>query len=203
MSEPLTDLYFSCDVETDGPVPGPYSLVSIGMSVVASFDGETFTRRDPREHTFYAKLKPISETWDPEALAISGFTREHLLDDGERAQDVFPRLAAWVRETSAGSKPVFVAYPLGFDWMFAYHYFNQYGGPTPGVIENSPFGFSSALDMKSLYAAKANAPVSRSSKRSMPKHLFGSAPHTHNALDDAIEQGELFCNLMEWGGTAA
>jgi hypothetical protein len=32
----------------------------------------------------------------------------------------------------------------------------------------------------------------------MPGFLQPSSPHTHNALDDAIEQGELFANLLEW-----
>ena len=33
-------------------------------------------------------------------------------------------------------------------------------------------------------------------KRSMPKHWFDRLPHTHVALDDAIEQGALFCNML-------
>ena len=36
-----------------------------------------------------------------------------------------------------------------------------------------------------------------STKRNMPKRWFDSAlPHTHTALDDAIEQGALFCNML-------
>jgi hypothetical protein len=30
----------------------------------------------------------------------------------------------------------------------------------------------------------------------MPKHWFDDHPHTHIALDDAIEQGALFCNML-------
>ncbi|MDF2817443.1 MAG: exonuclease [Stenotrophomonas rhizophila] len=33
-------------------------------------------------------------------------------------------------------------------------------------------------------------------KRSMPKRWFDRLPHTHVALDDAIEQGALFCNML-------
>jgi hypothetical protein len=32
----------------------------------------------------------------------------------------------------------------------------------------------------------------------MPKHLVAGRRHTHHALDDAIEQGELFANIWEW-----
>ncbi|MDO8494285.1 MAG: hypothetical protein Q7S68_03000 [Deltaproteobacteria bacterium] len=30
----------------------------------------------------------------------------------------------------------------------------------------------------------------------MPKHWFDKLPHSHVALDDAIEQGALFCNML-------
>lgn len=191
MSRP--DLYFSCDVEADGPIPGPYSMVSIGLACVATFDGERFLRLAPRERTFYAELRPISERWDREALAVSGLTREHLETNGRDPGEAMHALDAWVRETATGHRPVFVAYPLGFDWLWYCHYAIAFG---PG----SAFGHSSALDVKTMYATKARAQLSRSTKRWMPEALFGDEEHTHNALDDAVEQGELFCNLFEWDG---
>jgi hypothetical protein len=33
-------------------------------------------------------------------------------------------------------------------------------------------------------------------KRNMPKRWFDELPHTHHALDDALEQGSLFCNML-------
>ena len=33
-------------------------------------------------------------------------------------------------------------------------------------------------------------------KRNMPKRWFDDLPHTHRALDDALEQGALFCNML-------
>lgn len=195
----LPDLYFSGDVEADGPIPGPYSMVSLGVSCVASFDGVQFERRDPRADTFYGELKPISKQWVPEALAVSGLTREHLIANGRRPQEAIPELAAWVRHVARGFTPVFVGYPLGFDWMFTYWYLVRFGN-TPGKVNNSPFGHSAHLDMKSIYSVKAGAPVSRSTTRSMPEHLLAGRPLTHHPLEDAIDQGELFCNLMEWPG---
>ncbi len=190
---PRPDLYFSCDAEADGPVPGPYSLVSIGLACVATFDGVRFARLDPRERTFYAELKPISDRWDPDARAVSGLSREHLEENGREPGEAMHALDDWAREVSRGHTRVFVAYPLGFDWLWYYHYAIAYGG-------GSAFGHSRALDMKTLYAAKGRATINDSTKRSMPRELFGDDPHTHNALDDAIEQGELFCNLFEWDG---
>ena len=34
-------------------------------------------------------------------------------------------------------------------------------------------------------------------KRNFPKQWFDQLPHTHIALDDAIEQGALFCNMLK------
>lgn len=30
----------------------------------------------------------------------------------------------------------------------------------------------------------------------MPDRWFDPSPHTHVALDDALEQGRLFCNML-------
>ena len=84
--------------------------------------------------------------------------------------------------------PVFVAYPLGFDFMFVYWYLMRYVG-------QSPFGFS-ALDVKSYAMALLKTEYRHATKRRMPEHWFGTQPHTHIALDDAIEQGTLFCNML-------
>jgi len=190
------DLYFSCDVEADGPVPGPYSMLSFGLSVAGRFDGEVFTPCDPLEHTFYAELKPIGEAFVPEALAVSGLDRDALAADGADPVRAMTDAARWVRRLAARERafPVFVAYPLGFDWMWMYWYFVNFaeGG--------SPFGHSRALDMKTLYAARAGVRVRDAVKGKMPPRLLPRRPHRHHALDDAVEQAELLQNLMLWDG---
>jgi hypothetical protein len=189
------ELYVSVDIEADGPIPGQYSMLSFGMAACGTFDGMAFEVADPAERTFYAELKPISETYDAEALAISGLDRDRLAVEGRDPAEAMGAAAAWVREVAEGATPVLVAYPLGFDWMWLYWYLVRFAGA-------SPFGHSRHLDLKTLYAAKAGAPISRSTKRQMPSELLPTRPHTHNALDDAIEQAELFHNLIRWEGTA-
>jgi hypothetical protein len=194
------ELYFSTDVETDGRIPGPFSMVSIGIVVAGYVD--TFgqiVRLDPDapENRFYAELKPISEQWDPEALAVSGLTREHLLEHGEDPREAMTRLVAWINQTSArymATSTVFAAYPLGFDWLFTYWYIVNF------AEQESPFGHSKHIDMKTYYAAKANQRIAQSVKGRMPKQLLSKRAHTHHALDDAAEQGELLMNLLEWDG---
>lgn len=89
----------------------------------------------------------------------------------------------------------FIAYPASFDWTFVYWYFVHTG-------VTSPFGFSRVLDLKSVFAAKTGKPITKSTKRNMPKHLFSKLPHTHRADDDAIEQGILGINLLNWKPSA-
>ncbi|MFD5557697.1 exonuclease [Streptomyces sp. NPDC127068] len=189
-----SEFYVSADVEADGPIPGPFSMSSFGLAVAGVHDGAGFRALDPAERTFYAELKPISDAYDPEALAVGGLDRGRLTREGQDPARAMNAAAAWLAAAAdeLAATPVFVAYPLGYDWMWLYWYFMRFadGG--------SPFGHSRCLDLKTLYAAKAEVAISGATKRSMPSHLLSSRPHTHHALDDAIEQGELFQNLMRW-----
>jgi len=185
------DLYISGDVETDGPIPGPYSMLSFGLCVVATFDGRSFERVAHRP-AFSRLLRPTSEDFQPEALAVNGLDRERLLVEGSDPAAAMRAAAAWVREQSEGRRPVLVAYPVAFDWSWLYWYFERYA---PG---GSPFGHSSCLDIRTLFLAAAGTVFDDSGKDDMPDVLRPSAPHTHDALDDAIEQGELFANVFEW-----
>ncbi len=186
------DLYVSADVETDGPMPGVYSLLSFGFAVVGRYDGESFQRADPREHSFYRELRPISDEFDPEALAINGLDRTRLEREGMEPAQAMTEASEWVRGLSDGHRPVLVAYPVAYDWAFLYWYFERF------APDGSPFGHSSCLDIRTQYQALAGTVFDRSGKMAMPAFLQPKAPHTHDALDDAIEQGELFANLMEW-----
>jgi hypothetical protein len=186
------EIYVSADVEADGPVPGPNSLLSLGLAVCGTAGPDGFAPQDPTARTFYAELRPAGAEFDPEALAVSGLDRERLAAEGRDPAEAMTAAAAWVRRTAAGALPVLVAYPLGYDWMWLYWYFVRFSGT------GSPFGHSRHIDLKTLYATKAGVPVGHATKSRMPRALLSDRPHTHNALDDAVEQAELFCNLMAW-----
>jgi hypothetical protein len=186
------DLYISADVETDGPVPGPYSLLSFGLSAVGKYDGEEFERWAGEDRTFYRELRPISEDFQQEALDVNGLDRERLKREGSDPAQAMTEAAKWVREMCPECRPVLVAYPVAFDWAFLYWYFERF------APVGSPFGHSSCLDIRTLYQAVAGTVFDQSGKAAMPDFLQPRAPHTHNALDDALEQGELFSNLLNW-----
>src|SRR5579863_3362438 len=157
-----TDVYFSADVEADGPIPGPYSMLSFGLAVAATYDGEHFTPFDPERHTFYRELKPISDSFDPASLAVTGLDRDTLTRTGTEPAQAMSDASEWINRTTAAlvseGNPVFVAYPLGFDWMFFHWYLVRFGG------HGSPFGVSSCMDTRTLYAARAPATIATSTK---------------------------------------
>jgi hypothetical protein len=192
MSATQPDLYISADVETDGPIPGPYSMLSFGLAVVGSYDGHRFDRRPPGGETFYRELRPISERFQEEALAVNGLDRSELVERGMAPEQAMEEAAQWVGQQAGEHKAVLVAYPVAFDWSFLYWYFERY------AASGSPFGFSSCLDIRTLYQAAAGTVHAESGQSAMPASLLPASPHTHNALDDAIEQGELFANVFEW-----
>uniref|UniRef100_A0AAU2JWK0 MTH938/NDUFAF3 family protein n=1 Tax=Streptomyces sp. NBC_00049 TaxID=2903617 RepID=A0AAU2JWK0_9ACTN len=189
-------LYISVDIEADGPIPGPYSMISFGAAVAGRQDGPSYTAADPERETFYRELRPISEEYVPEALAVSGLDRDRLVREGADPAVAMAEFCVWVREVSAGAQPVMCGYPASFDWTFLYWYLMRFGG-------DSPFGHSGCLDMKTLYATKARVPLRAAVKGRMPRGLLSRRRHTHHALDDAIEQAELMSNLMLWTPPAA
>lgn len=182
------DLLISVDVEADGPIPGPYSMISIGACVIGSHDGFAFTPKHVDEQTFYGEMRPISDQYEPEALAVGGFTREQTLGFDDPAQ-VMLAFKMWLADVSAGYRPVFAAYPLGYDFMFTTWYLVNFAG-------ESPFGHGSSLDMKSYFAGHVGTTTSAASKRRWPNRLKTKRAHTHNALDDAMGQGEQLQKML-------
>lgn len=158
------------DVEADGAVPGDYSMVCLGAVVVEPGLGRTF----------YGQLKPISDKWTPEALAVSGFTREQTLAFDEPS-DVMRRFAQWVASAGAG-RPMFISDNNGFDWGFVNWYFHHFTG-------GNPFGHSSA-NLGSLY-------------KGMAGDVFASfkglrrTKHTHHPVDDAKGNAEALLHMKD------
>ena len=187
-----TDVYFSVDVETDGPIPGTFSMLSFGMAVAGAYDGTIFRRADPASRTFYRELRPISEHWQPEALQVNGLDRDALATSADDPRVAMTAASGWVRAQAGLGRPVMVAHPVAFDWAFLYWYFVSFSDT------ESPFGHASCLDIKTAYSVKSGTPISSSSLRAMPAFLRSRRRHTHRALDDAMEQADLFANIFEW-----
>lgn len=191
-AEKTVDAYFSADVETDGPIPGPYSILSFALVYAGSFDGDRFIRPSSYANTFYRELKPISEDFQEEALKVNGLNRELLCKTGLNAAVAMDDACEFIRATAGRGKPVLVAYPLSFDWSWLYWYFTRF------ARSGSPFSHSRCFDIKTALAVKAGIPISEAGRSRLPKSLMSRHAHTHNALDDAIEQADIFANIFEW-----
>ena len=178
----MAEIYVSTDIETDGRIPGPNSMLSFGSAA--------FTADKQLVSTFTANLHFLpGATGDPETMTwwatlpkAWAACRTDLRDPAE----AMPDYVKWVKGLSG--KPVFVAYPAGFDFLFMYWYMIRFAG-------ESPFSHS-ALDMKTYAMVLMGCDYREATKRNMPKKWFSKHPHTHKALDDAIEQGELFCSML-------
>jgi hypothetical protein len=189
------DVYFSADVETDGPIPGPYSMLSFALVYAGNFDGKRFVHPKDFGENFYRELRPISEKYQPEALRVNGLDRERLLLEGESPERAMGAAYDWIAGIVGKGKPVLAAYPLSFDWAWLYWYFVQFSS------KGSPFNHSLCFDMKTAYAVKASVPISEAGRSKILPQLLPDRRHTHHALDDAIEQAEIFGNLFEWEGS--
>jgi len=165
--------WFMTYVEADGPIPGKYSMVSFGAVVV-----------EPElNRYFYGQLRPISDEWVPEALAVSGHSREETLEFDD-PQEVMRNFDEWVRANNSKGRPMFIADNNGFDAMFVTWYFHQFLG-------ESPFGHSST-NLGSLYKGMVNDTFKNF------KHLR-KTKHTHHPVDDAKGNAEALLKMKEMG----
>lgn len=191
------DAYFSADVETDGPIPGPFSILSFALVYAGSFDGDEFLRPKNYTQSFYKELRPISEDFEPEALRVNGLDRQRLCLEGEDPVTAMTDVCRWVKSVAGDAQPVLVAYPLSFDWTWLYWYFVRFSS------EGSPFDYSRCFDIKTALAVKAAIPISEAGRSRIHPSLQSIHPHTHHAVDDAIAQAEIFANVFEWKGHPA
>ncbi|HEY9645850.1 MAG TPA: hypothetical protein V6C88_05745 [Chroococcidiopsis sp.] len=176
------EVFVSTDIEADGPIPGVYSMLSFASAaywpdktLIDTFSANLETLPEATSH-------PKTMTWwqtQPEAWALC---RQQL----QPPEVAMQRYSAWLK--SLPGKPVFVAYPAAFDFMFVHWYLMRFTG-------EDPFSHS-ALDIKTYAMAMLKKPYRKTTKDNMPPHWFDDLPHTHVALDDAIAAGALFCNML-------
>lgn len=155
------------DVEADGPIPGDYSMVSVGA-----------VKMEPEiSKTFYAEMRPISDKWDSGALDVCKFTREQTLQFQEPLE-AMRQFYLWLKK-ECGNHLFFISDNAGFDWQFVNWYFHHF-------IGNNPFGFAST-DQLSLYKGLI---------RDMYRNFKSKKYHpSHNALEDALANAKTLLEM--------
>jgi hypothetical protein len=174
------DVFISVDIEADGPIPGPYSMTSIGACVVG----------DPSQ-TFYIELEPISDEFVPSAVAImaeGGLIRDDLLVHGIEAEEAMMRFNAWVEQVCDSTRQAAFVCDTPFDWIFVYWYFMNFLGIRP-------FGFS-CLDFMAYLMGLLRLTYWRDIE--IPEQFESDLFHTHNALDDAIKNAGRFAKMLRY-----
>ncbi len=168
------EVFLSVDVETAGPIPGEYSLLTIGACDVS----------DPMQ-TFACELKPTTRNADPKALEVTGLSLDRLEQDGLDPAIAMQAFRDWVaRIAGTDATPVFVGFNAPFDWSFVNYYFHRYLG-------ENPFGFA-ALDIKSMYMGATGSSWTQTRSSQIAAVLRPTLTGDHNALHDAQYQAELF-----------
>jgi DNA polymerase III epsilon subunit-like protein len=185
MNHQQAEFYISVDVETSGPNPSEYSLLSIGACPLSDIG-----------RTFYVELQPLNDGADPAAMAVSNLSLEQLAQYGVPPAKAMASFETWVMsQVTPEQRPVFVAFNAAFDWMFVNDYFHRFLG-------RNPFGHS-ALDVKAFYMGLKGVPWSETSMRHVAARYLGGRQLSHNALSDAQNQAELFQKMLDEAGCSA
>jgi ribonuclease T len=174
----IPEVFVSVDVETAGPNPSQYSLLTIGACSVED---------SPR--TFYVELKPMNDKITSEAYATHRLDMKRLAERGTPPAKAMSDFDTWLSELSTeGQKLVFLSFNAPFDWMFVNDYFHRFTG-------HNPFGHS-ALDIKSFYMGLTGVPWSETTMRYIGPRYLRDQQLTHHALRDAMDQAEIFLKML-------
>ena len=174
---PKPETYISVDIEASGPIPGEFSLLSIGACIVGQTD-----------RNFYAELKPINDNYVQRAMEVNGLSLEKLKTGGEEPAAAMARFEQWIKTVTGENRPVFVGFNATFDWSFTHWYFIKFLG-------RDPFGIS-GLDIKAYFMGKHKLYWRETIKKKIRSLYPPKTAHTHNALDDAKEQAEIFGQMV-------
>jgi ribonuclease T len=169
-----TNCFISVDVETSGPIPGEFSMLTIGACVV-----------DDPSDAFSCRLKPIGPGADPDALKVTGLSMSELELSGIDPPAAMAAFAEWIGRASADrGQPILVGFNAPFDWSFVNYYFHRFFG-------RNPFGFT-AIDVKAYYMGVTGSTWHDTRSSAVAAVLMPTLSGTHDALDDARYQAELF-----------
>jgi hypothetical protein len=154
------------DVESDGPAPGLFNMISFGLVSVG----------DPAR-SFLGEVAPVLDSPGvQQARDVVGISYE--TQRAYRAPDVVMREAIeWVNGITAGKRAVFWSDNPAFDWQFWNWYCHRFVGENPG-------GFS-ARRIGDLDAGRRGEPLNTSAFKKRRE-----TAHTHNPVDDARGNAE-------------
>lgn len=160
--------WYSLDVESNAQSPAVGSLISVGLVKIT----------DKLDETFYATMKPITDRYQSDALAVSGFTWEETTKF-EDPLIVFQNLDNWITKVNKkGTSAILISDNIAFDFQWINYYFWYF-------IGKNPFGFSGRR-IGDLYCGLKRDIT----KNSEWKKKYRITHHSHNALADSLGNAE-------------
>ena len=183
MKQPTPEIYVSTDIEADGPIPGPHSMLSFASAayladktLISTYSANLATLPQAQAH-------PATMAWWQQFPQAWEACRVHV----RPPEQVMPEYLAWLQ--ALPGRPVFVGWPASWDFMWIYWYLVRFTGERP-FREN-------AVDIRSYAMGMRKSDFRRTTRSYLPQRWYDQGlHHTHVALDDAREQGALFCNMM-------
>ena len=165
--------FFVVDVEADGPYPFDYSMVCFGaVKVIPEL------KQAP---TFYRQIRPVSSKWIPNALAISGFTREQQLSFPHPGP-AMKKFVEWVEENNTNGRPTLITDNPQFDGSWINAYCHRFVG-------RNPFGYSSRRIGDLFCGIRGNVYANWKEYR--------KTKHDHNPVNDALGNAEVILMMKE------
>ena len=177
----VSETYISVDVEATGPIPGDYSMISLGAAAFVG-EGRVVTWHANLEELPGSKRSTLTMDWwkkqDPSCWYMATV-------DARDPALVVEEFVSWV---SSFERPVLVAAPAAFDITFVrwyvFHFLGEAARFFPCVDARS---YSMGMDA-SEHAAT----------RKWRKRFASGHKHTHVAVEDAVEQGASFMKMVRY-----
>jgi hypothetical protein len=194
----VEEIYISTDIEADGPIPGEYSMISLG-SVALDENGDILEK-------FYEKLERIpGAKQHPQTMGFWEENKEAYSEATSGAKplkEVMNKYADWLEEISNKHKKklYFLAYPATWDFMFVSWYLIKFVKRyEKNHFLDIPFHHQ-GVDIRTFAMVQLKKPYSESGTSSMPKRWLTEKSENlmeHKAIDDALNQGLMFIKILK------
>ncbi len=187
--------YVVCDIEADGPIPGPHSMLSLG-AVAVNKEGKQLGEFEinflPLKN---AKPHPITMKW---FVSHASEALKYAKQNQIPAKEAMNKFGDWLLTLP---KPrVMAAHPAPLDFMWVNWYIQTF---LADRLEEPPFTRpffdskgQSAFDIKTFAKAVLNKEYTEIDRDNYPKELHDNTKHSHKAIEDAREYALLLIKLL-------
>jgi hypothetical protein len=192
-------VYFSVDIETDGVCAGRNNMLSLGAAAI-DMDTGTIVDRFKMNLSTVPGLNQDADTMRWWKLYPDAYRRAR--ENAQLPSTVMKDFVTWVNSKASKDSIIFAWKPV-MDLAFLRYYIHAFHPYGEDLIINSIFGRQGfGLDQKTVAALALRQPYRSSKMDNLPNSLrldeHGDiiANHSHDALEDAVEQAYILYNCL-------